>query len=283
MLSAEARRRLAVVLVGARNPQNIGAAARAMQDFGFADLRVVNDFAPPFEAAQLEATSAVGAGHVLASARRFTDLSDAIADCHVIVGTTAVGGRNLQRSVLPIREAATDVLATLRSPDASSQETTDTSAEASGKGQRVALLFGSEKTGLTTEHLSHCSLLTSIPLSAPTGRHLSMNLGQAVAVCLYELSRDGFEGARSLPADAAPAAMAQTRDSLTALLLALLERSDYARRFPANARPSVVRQLVGTLGKNQKEAETWMGILKHLLRALTPASPRSPRQGEQDL
>ena len=57
MLSTAARARLTVVLVGARNPSNIGAAARAMQDFGFSDLRIVNDFAAPFEAAQLEAAS----------------------------------------------------------------------------------------------------------------------------------------------------------------------------------------------------------------------------------
>ena len=64
------RARLAVALVGARNPSNIGAAARAMRDFGFSDLRFVNDYTAPFEAAQLEATkSAVGAADVMKSAR----------------------------------------------------------------------------------------------------------------------------------------------------------------------------------------------------------------------
>ena len=81
MLSAEARTRLTVVLVGARNPQNIGAAARAMQDFGFSDLRVVNEFGAPFEAAQLEAKSAVGAGAVMRAAKLFSTLPDALADC----------------------------------------------------------------------------------------------------------------------------------------------------------------------------------------------------------
>src|ERR1700761_1806136 len=99
MLSAAMRAHLAVVLVGARNPSNIGAAARAMQDFGFSDLRIANDFSAPFEAAQLEAAraedaapkSAVGAAHVMLNAQRFDRLMDAIADCTVVIGTTAMG------------------------------------------------------------------------------------------------------------------------------------------------------------------------------------------------
>ncbi len=275
MLSTEARHQLVVVLVGARNPQNIGAAARAIQDFGFAHLRVVNDFAPPFEAAQLEARSAVGAGEVLASAKRLSALSEAIADCHLIVGTTAIGGRDLQQSILSIRNAAAQIISVLNASAPRFQGGLASDPNDVRPLQRVALLFGSEKTGLTNEQLSHCSLLTTIPLFAPAGRHLSMNLGQAVAVCLYELSREGFEGARPLPVEAAPVAAALDRDRLTALVLAVMERSDYARRFPANARSFVVRQLVATLGKNQIEADTWMGFFKHVLRALPAASQTS--------
>src|SRR5579875_1294234 len=103
MLTAAARSGLAIVLVGARNPQNIGAAARAMQDFGFSDLRVVNEFAPPFEAAQLEAKSAVGAAHVMAAARRFESLEQAIADCTLVAGTTAIGSRELTQPVVTLQ------------------------------------------------------------------------------------------------------------------------------------------------------------------------------------
>ncbi len=277
MLSAEARNQLIVVLVGARNPQNIGAAARAMQDFGFAHLRVVNDFAPPFEAAQLEATSAVGAGQVLASAERFTVLPEAIADCHLIVGTTAIGDRNLQQPIVSIRDAAARIIPAFHSSEPQPQDELAFKSDSVSLPQRVALLFGSEKTGLTNEQLSYCSLLTTIPLFAPGGRHLSMNLGQAVAVCLYELSREGFEGARPVPLEAAPAASAGHRDRLTAVVHEVMDRSGYARRFPANARSFVVQQLVATLGKNQREAETWMGFFKHILRALS-GSPGPPSQ-----
>jgi tRNA/rRNA methyltransferase len=79
--------RVVVVLVRARNPNNIGAVARAMHDFGFQHLRVVNEYAVPFESAR----SAVDASEVLAGAAAFGSVADAVADCTVVVGTTAVG------------------------------------------------------------------------------------------------------------------------------------------------------------------------------------------------
>ena len=259
MLSAQARRELTVVLVGARNPQNIGAAARAMQDFGFSHLRVVNEFAPPFEAAQLEATSAVGAAEVMQSAQRFDSLLDAIADCRLVIGTTAIGGRELTRPILPLREAGTLILQAL---------TAEQDLPENAESPRVALLFGSEKTGLTNEQLSHCTHLLTIPMFAPPGRHLSMNLGQSVAVCLYELSREGFDGARELPVKGKiEFATASDRERLAQFVLKAMQASDYARRFPANARPEVVRQLVNGLGMDHRHAETWMGLFRMLTRS----------------
>ncbi|HEY1743619.1 MAG TPA: RNA methyltransferase [Granulicella sp.] len=254
MLSADHRSRLTVVLVGARNPSNIGAAARAMQDFGFRDLRIVNDYAAPFEAAQLEdsqltAKSAVGAASVMAEARRFSSLAEAVADCTLVAGTTAIGERDIRQDVMSLQQAAPRVLGELQKD-----------------GPRVALLFGSEKTGLTKEQLSYCSLLTTIPMFAPeAARHLSMNLGQAVAVCLYELTRGGFEGAKELPALHEAAATAEDRERLTQLLLDVMHATGYSRRFPANASESLVRQLALQLGESHREAMTWMGVLKQVL------------------
>ncbi len=256
MLSSDARANLTVVLVGARNPQNIGSAARAMQDFGFSDLRVVNEFAAPFEAAQLDAAaaeppkSAVGAAHVMQAARRFDGLADAIADCKLVVGTTAIGGRELHREVLPLQQVRDTLLGRLQD------------------GGRVALLFGSEKTGLTNEQLSYCSLLTTIPMFAPeNARHLSMNLGQSVAVCLYELVRGGFEGSRALPEVHTNAVTQEDRERQTQMLLHAMEVTGYARRFPANARAHVVRQLAQQLGRDHDEAATWMGFFRQVLRS----------------
>lgn len=279
MLSTKIRRHLAVILVGARNPQNIGAAARAMQDFGFSDLRVVNGFASPFEAAQLEAAdsvtkSAVGAGEVMRSAKRFDELQEAIADCTLVAGTTAIGGRELRQPVLPLRDAAPEILSSLVNA-AAHVELAESPILPLPRSGKVALLFGSEKTGLTNEQLSYCSLLLTVPMFAPEGRHLSMNLGQAVAVCLYELSREGFQGSRELPLlHAAPATEAD-RTRLFALLLETMQRTDYARRFPANARPEVVRRLVGNLGRSRDEAATWMGFFRLVLQSLQTRSEDS--------
>ena len=274
MLSTAARSRLAVVLVGARNPQNIGSVARAMQDFGFSDLRVVNDFAAPFEGAQLEAKSAVGAGQVMRAARRFDQLSEAIEDCSLVVGTTAIGDRGLRQSVRTLQEGAPEILAALVASEAVAL--LPQAHEEMVRVPRVALLFGSEKTGLTKDQLSHCSSLVTIPLFMPAERHLSMNLGQAVAVCLYELSRQGFEGSRELPVVHAIGATAGDHERLTALLLETMEASDYARRFPANARPVVVRPLAQALCTSHEAAATWMGLFKLILRSI-----RLPSSGSQ--
>jgi tRNA C32,U32 (ribose-2'-O)-methylase TrmJ len=323
MLSTAARARLTVVLVGARNPSNIGAAARALQDFGFSDLRIVNDFAAPFEAAQLEAAqpeahqpevkSAVAAHHVMRSARRFDNLADAIADCSLIVATTAIGDREIKHPILPLQQAATLILNTLNTPGAPFMTASSSwvgsdeprhpptpgapgpdsrTQEQPATHSKVALLFGSEKTGLTNDQLSHCSLLTTIPMFSPSAaagdntRHLSMNLGQSVAVCLYELIRSGFEASIELPAPHEAASTAQDRELLTQLLLDVLQATGYTRRFPANASEPLVRQLLQQLAAaradplSHRQAMTWMGILRQILwrernESVTPPNSRA--------
>src|SRR5437879_5288884 len=155
---------LRVVLVATRNPLNIGAAARAMSNFGFTRLRVVN----PFDVAFREARSAVGAPALLANAEEYKSVAEAVADCSLVVGTTAARDRELQHPLRLLPDASVLIRQQLTSG-------------------RVALLFGSEKRGLANEDLSHCHWLLKIPTREV---HRSMNLGQAVAVCLYELARD---------------------------------------------------------------------------------------------
>ena len=272
MVSTAARSRLSIVLVGARNPSNIGAAARAMQDFGFSDLRIANDFAAPFEAAQLEAKSAVAAQHVMRNARRFDTLAAAIADCTLIVATTAIGERQLKHPILPLQQATPLILAAVNTPDAPSLTTETSAGDNPQQLTRVALLFGSEKTGLTNDQLSHATLLTTIPMYAPEGeRHLSMNLGQSVAVCLYDLTRGGLESSIEIPPLHEALSTAEDRERLTQLLLDVLHATGYTRRFPANASEPLVRQLIQQLGASHREgmthrqAETLMGILRQIL------------------
>ena len=283
MLSTAARARLTIVLVGARNPSNLGAAARAMQDFGFSDLRIVNDFAAPFEAAQLEALqldnpAAVAAQHVMTNARRYDTLAAAIADCTLIVATTAIGARQLKHPILPLQDAAPLVLAALNTPTEPGAPCLDSetwvgdNSPSPTTNARIALLFGSEKTGLTNDQLSHATLLTTIPMYSPSAaapesaaRHLSMNLGQSVAVCLYELTRSGFESSIEIPPLHEAPATADDRERLTQLLLDVLHATGYTRRFPANASEPLVRQLVQQLGTSHRQAMTWMGIFRQTL------------------
>jgi TrmH family RNA methyltransferase len=241
MMKERALDRVAVVLVRARNPNNIGAVARAMHDFGFRHLRVVNDYAMPFETAR----SAVDASEVLAGAAAFGGVADAVADCTLVVGTTAVGERALQHPLYSLAEAGGKIR-----------------EELAEKG-RVALLFGSEKTGLSNEELSYCHWLLTIPMEQHEEiRHPSMNLGQAVAVCLYELVRQVPAGAGGGHVAAAEAGEVEW---LTTLLGEVLEETGYTKRHPANCEEGQIRRLVLRMGVAASDIPVWMGILRQIL------------------
>jgi TrmH family RNA methyltransferase len=244
MMSERIADRVVVVLVRARNPNNIGAVARAMHDFGFRHLRVVNDYAVPFETAR----SAVDASAVLAGAAAFASVADAVADCTLVVGTTAVGERVLQHPLYGLSEAGGMI-----------------GEELARRSGRVGLLFGSEKTGLSNDELSHCHWLLTIPMEKHEEiRHPSMNLGQAVAVCLYELVRQSSavfsagEGVKS-------AAEAGEVERLTALLTEVLEETGYTKRHPANCDEGQIRRLVLRMGVAASDVPVWMGILRQVL------------------
>src|SRR5580704_16221098 len=109
MNSAALMDNLRIVLVATRNPLNIGAAARAMSNFGCTHLRLVN----PYDPAYREARSAVGAAPVLASAKQFSTVAEAAADCALVVGTTAAGRRELHHQLCTLEAAARIILQTL--------------------------------------------------------------------------------------------------------------------------------------------------------------------------
>jgi tRNA/rRNA methyltransferase len=163
LLSEIQSERFDVVLVRPRNPLNIGAAARAMANFGFSRLSVMAPFAPTWR----EARSAVDCQEVLINARESATLGDAIASATLVVGTGSLQYRKPEQPVVVLPHLAPLV----------NQEL--------ARGGRVALVFGPEKHGLTRDDLSWCHLLVEIPTDP---RQPSMNLGQAVAVCLYELA-----------------------------------------------------------------------------------------------
>ncbi|HWY22758.1 MAG TPA: TrmJ/YjtD family RNA methyltransferase [Candidatus Acidoferrum sp.] len=227
---------LRVVLVDARNPLNIGAAARAMSNFGFRHLRVVN----PYEVAFQGARSAVGAAEVLASAEKYETVAEAVADCSLVVGTTAIGHRDLQHSIQRLEAAAPFIRAHL------------------GSGS-CALLFGSEKFGLSNKDMSHCHWLMHIPTRE---EHFSMNLGQAVAICLYELIRD--PGAAAETEKEAPASSAET-ERITETLLTALRASGYPKLNSSDSFEGAVRRLVRRLHLQTGDAEFLLGMLRQMV------------------
>ena len=237
-----ASNRLCVVLVDARNPLNIGAAARAMSNFGFLRLRVVN----PYDVAFREAKSAVGAASVLADAEEFKNVADAVADCTLVVGTTAVRHRELQHPLRRLEYGARLIRREL----------------ATG---RVALVFGPEKTGLSNDDLSYCHWLLNIPTRE---QHISMNLGQAVAVCLYELVRDAKKAtpAKKLAKEkVTKRATAGEVERISDGLLEALHRSGYVKPIAVTSTEERVRRMVRRMNLSSKDAELWLGMFRQIL------------------
>jgi TrmH family RNA methyltransferase len=257
LLSPSESDRLSVVLVAPRNPLNIGAAARAMSNFGFLHLRVVN----PYEVAFRQARSAVGAEPLLLDAVEYPSVAEAIADCSLIVGTTAVGGRQLQQPLQTLADAAAHIRNHIRgTPPA----------------ERVAVLFGSEKSGLPRETLSYCHQLLRIPTRT---EHRSMNLGQAVAVTLYAIARAetahadiaGIQTAGLRPPTAVStiAASAAEIERLHGVLMGVLTASGYVH---PNTQPAVeekVRSLLLRLQTSSSDAELLLGMVRQIQWKLT--------------
>jgi tRNA/rRNA methyltransferase len=225
------------VLVATRNPLNIGASARAMANFGFSRLRVIN----PYDVAFREARSAVGAAPLLRSAEELGSVAEAVADCRLVVGTTSAGRRELQHPIRRLEYGAKLIQRAL----------------AAGP---VALLFGSEKFGLSNQDMSHCHWLMRIPTADPG---LSMNLGQAVALCLYELARDPA-AARAKPEKRKAAGAGET-EQVTRLLLEALARSGYVNPRTAGSTEEKVRRLVRRLNPTARDAPVLLGMLRQIL------------------
>jgi len=231
---------LRVVLVATRNPLNIGAAARAMSNFGVRRLRVVN----PYEVAFREARSAVGASGLLAKAEQYGSVAEAVEDCRLVVGTTVAERRELQHRLHRLDEGARAIKRQL-------------------KTGRVALLFGSERFGLSNQELSHCHWVMRIPTRE---EHGSMNLGQAVAVCLYELVR----GRKTAPTKIVPGKKEKTSatsgdvERLTQFLFKVLGASGYVKPRAAAATEENLRRMLRRMQLDASDTVLWLGILRQI-------------------
>lgn len=236
---------LVVVLVRPRNPLNIGAAARAISNFGAHHLRLVNPYAVAFR----EARSAVGASAVLKDAQEFKSVAEAVADCSLVVGTTAVRNRALQHPLKRLNDGvAREIHEKLRAG-------------------RVALLFGSEKIGLTNDDFSHCHWLINIPT---VEEHISMNLGQAVAVCMYELARSAsVSGPVSEDVETATAGQLE---QISSGLLEALHASGYVKPGNDAVAEKKVRRLMLRLNLQTMDAKVFLGMVRQIVWKLRQKS-----------
>lgn len=166
------KQRVSIVLVGTQSPGNIGMVCRAMKNMGLTDLRLVN----PCQVDHLDAVKfAVSARNILESAKIFTSLEEAIADCEFSVATTRRHGKYRNEICTPVQVVERFA--------------------ACAPTSRMALVFGREDSGLTTDEVALCRWQATIETADEFG---SLNLSQAVLIFCYEL----LKGAGSVAAPA---------------------------------------------------------------------------------
>lgn len=243
MLTPAQRDRLNIVLVSPRNPLNIGAVARAMANFGFEHLSVVAAYEPHWR----DARSAVGAPELLANASEFATVPEAIANCTFVLGTGTLTYRKPDQPVLPLPALAPVVEQHLAS------------------GGRAAILFGSEKRGLSRDDLSYCHALVEIPTDP---RQPSMNLGQAAAVCLYELA-NGSTRATAAPAPAQPPIDSATLDRLADLIEKTMLAAHYSPASMRETNRHDLRVLLRRLNLSPLDSRRIFGLFRRILHRLT--------------
>ena len=242
LLSTSQSDRLRIILVAPRNPLNIGAAARAMANFGLHDLTIV----APFATNWMEAKSAVGAPELLRGARICATLAEAVADCALVLGTGSLDRRRPEQRILPMPQAAGAVQSFLQSHPADS---------------RVALVFGSEKHGLTSDDLTWCHAIVVIETA---DEQPSMNLGQAVAVTLYACTLSDTPVQGSLPL---PTRMPNSEqlDRLASLVEATMEEANYMTRGLRSANGEALRILLRRLLPEDADLRRIMGLFRRIL------------------
>ena len=222
---------VSIVLVGIRNPGNIGSAARAMKNMGVTRLVLVNP--APYDIPEVY-NLAWGAEEVVRNARVCKTLDEALGDCGLVVGATRRKGRR-RRPIAPLRTVISKIGAATMS-------------------NQVAILFGREDKGLSNDELAHCQLALSIPTSR---KMPSLNVAQAVMVVCYELFGYAIDSQEA----PAPALVPQAELwKLYSRLEKALAAIGYGDRGSRKVLASVMRTLRRILGRS--------GIADDELRAL---------------
>jgi len=255
-----------VVLVSPSHGGNVGAAARAMRVMGLRRLVLVS---PRFAgiAAHPEAIAfASGATDVLAQARELGSLDEALADVHLAVAVSA-DTREFSAAPVPPWQACAQVLDELRADAA----------------LRVALVFGTERTGLSIAQVQRCALVTAIPGEAD---YHSLNLAQAVQVICWELRRALLSrepAPVALEPDAGPpATQAQLEGFHAHFEQALVAVGFLDPAAPKKLLPRL-RRLFARARPRAEEVDLLRGLCKQMLLAAQGRLPgrAPPAQGPQ--
>ena len=241
-------RQPAVILVEPQLAENIGAAARAMANFGLTDLRLVSprDGWPSDKAR----AAASRADRVIDAARVFPTLAAAVADLSVLYAATA-RAREVAKAVVGPRQAAEDCRAEIAS------------------GARVGVLYGRERWGLTNEEVSLADRILTLPVDPDFS---SLNVAQAVLVFAYEWRLSGLAEAAALPfdGDVAPPAAKADLGHLFAHLESALDAAGFFR--PPEKRQHMVlalRAMLQRAGLTDQEVRTLRGAIAALERRPT--------------
>ena len=213
-----------------------------MANLGFRHLLVVSPYAPHWQEAK---QSAIGADNVVSRARECTTLAEAIGDCTLVLGTGTLTHRRPEQPAIKLPNL-NNIL-----------------SEALSQNGHIALVFGPEKHGLTREALSYCHRLVVIPteMSQP-----SMNLGQAVAICLYEIavhvessSQTPETPPKIFPADSG------SLDRVAALIEEAMQKAGYSPNVMQEANRHDLRLLLRRLHLKNNDARRLLGLFRKIL------------------
>lgn len=228
-----------------RSPDNLGAVARLMANFGYPDLVLSDPVTHDFRGAD---KLGVGAEHILDGFAVAPSLPEALAGAVYAVGTTS---RTVLKRFTPL------------SPEEGAARLLSNAARG-----RVALVLGGEKRGLSDDELACCHDVIVIPTPGPQP---SMNLSQAAAVLFYVVAR-AFQQAAPSPAE--EGAPGRTLQALEAKLGEALLRAEFLNpQAPGHVLKELVRSLVRN-GLTKREAELWLSASAHLLRTLEARAPK---------
>ncbi|WP_404403258.1 RNA methyltransferase [Pelagibacterium halotolerans] len=247
----------AVILCEPQLGENIGAAARAMANFGLWDLRLVT---PRDGWPNEKATAAAAkADHVIERVQVFDTLADAIADLNLVYATTA-RSREMFKPVIGPDEAADRMTAHI------------------GAGHNAGILFGRERWGLNNEEVALADAIVTLPVEPAFA---SLNIAQAVLVLAYEWRRAALKDA-PLPISGDTGTPAP-REQLVGLIEQLGEALDRANYFKAaDKRPGMmnnIRSMFARAGFNDQEVRTLRGMIASLDRRHERPNPRRQRTG----